>query len=503
MPGRPNLLIVVLDAQRASDFPGGSQAVEGMPFLRGLRRECWVFPRAVSPATWTIPSHASLFTGLYPWEHGTHGKGTLRLPSEVPTLSSMLGREGYRTGIFSANPFLGDDYGLARGFERAAWGSWWEHLLRWPSETPPFMKTQATAGARPVGRDISVDPLRRTLGPLLPRINHHLDRFPFMLDAGGRLALKVRRPATPWGLQISPWIEPTLERWISEGPAETPFFAVLNLLETHEPYFPDPTGLGGLADWWRALSVRQDGVSQFADRWRPSSEEMDRLHTMYRGMVRLMDRRLERVVEALRRSRKWDRTWLVITSDHGQGFGEEGNYFHFHGISEGLVRVPLWVRPADGTGDGRASRGLASLVDVAPTLLQAAGAPSTARFASAVDLGGLLDRDRDGPVYCVDDGLVWDHMFRWVRPSDRVEFDRARVAAYRGRLRVVVAEGGSAPQVDDVDRDPLHPASIRPGSEPMAGEMERAAREVLSRLTRSVSGAMGADERRLRSWGYV
>ncbi|MCI4351653.1 MAG: sulfatase-like hydrolase/transferase, partial [Thermoplasmata archaeon] len=68
-----------MDCVRARDFPGGPEPVTGMPTVEALAKESVQFPRAVSPAPWTIPSHASLFTGLYPWEHGVTMVGEVAL----------------------------------------------------------------------------------------------------------------------------------------------------------------------------------------------------------------------------------------------------------------------------------------------------------------------------------------------------------------------------------------------------------------------------------------
>src|ERR1700693_5078851 len=109
---RPDLLVVVMDCVRASDFPGGTSPVPGMPTAEKLVRESIRFPRAISVAPWTIPSHASLFTGLYPWENGVHMLRELRLDPSVPTLAGMLAKAGYSTFSLSSNGFICPDIGL-------------------------------------------------------------------------------------------------------------------------------------------------------------------------------------------------------------------------------------------------------------------------------------------------------------------------------------------------------------------------------------------------------
>ncbi|MCI4340719.1 MAG: sulfatase-like hydrolase/transferase, partial [Thermoplasmata archaeon] len=129
-PSRPNVLVIVMDCVRAPEFSVGSETLSGMPYCTGLARESIDFRRAVAPASWTIPSHASLFTGLYPWDHRLHSRGAPQLPAGLPDLAASLSASGYRTASFSSNPFVSDLSGLTRGFETAAWGGWWERYAR-------------------------------------------------------------------------------------------------------------------------------------------------------------------------------------------------------------------------------------------------------------------------------------------------------------------------------------------------------------------------------------
>src|SRR5580692_752059 len=127
MPGpdgadRPNLLLVVLDCVRAWDFPGGSNAAGPMPFVDSLRRESVDHPRTSSVAHWTVPAHASMFTGLYPWEHGVHAKGRLKLDAQGEAVGSLLQGAGYHTLSISANGLIAPSLGLVDGIDRSAWG---------------------------------------------------------------------------------------------------------------------------------------------------------------------------------------------------------------------------------------------------------------------------------------------------------------------------------------------------------------------------------------------
>jgi arylsulfatase A-like enzyme len=113
----PNLLLVVLDTVRADHLSTYGYARETSPNLSALAASGVRFEQVVSAAPWTVPSHASLMTGLTPAEHGSHHE-SWRLAPEIPTLAERLRAAGYRTAAVSANPFVGPVSGLDRGFER-------------------------------------------------------------------------------------------------------------------------------------------------------------------------------------------------------------------------------------------------------------------------------------------------------------------------------------------------------------------------------------------------
>ncbi|HZP41105.1 MAG TPA: sulfatase [Candidatus Binatia bacterium] len=121
---RPDVLLVVLDTVRADHLSTYGYARPTAPALDALAAEAVVHRRAVASGTWTPPSHASLFTGLMPSEHGVRyatgvpGEGVYALAPAVPTLAERLRAAGYRTAAFAGNHgFLDPVFGLARGFD--------------------------------------------------------------------------------------------------------------------------------------------------------------------------------------------------------------------------------------------------------------------------------------------------------------------------------------------------------------------------------------------------
>jgi uncharacterized sulfatase len=120
---RPNILLIVLDTQRADRLScywseeERARQVPTSPNLDRLAAESTLFERAIAPAQWTIPSHASLFTGEYPSTHQTV-QADLELSPALPTLAELLKLGGYTTVGFCNNPLVGIlKNGLRRGFD--------------------------------------------------------------------------------------------------------------------------------------------------------------------------------------------------------------------------------------------------------------------------------------------------------------------------------------------------------------------------------------------------
>ncbi len=146
---RPDVLLVVLDCVRSDIFEAEVARPDALPFLHSLRNQVVSFPRAASTASWTIPGHASLFTGLYPWDHGAHCRLGPILTREPETIAEFLQREGYTTGFYSANSYVQPSTGLARGFQETLWGGAREFFLRFAFDPEGRVPRPGGAPAHP------------------------------------------------------------------------------------------------------------------------------------------------------------------------------------------------------------------------------------------------------------------------------------------------------------------------------------------------------------------
>ncbi|HRW08923.1 MAG TPA: sulfatase-like hydrolase/transferase, partial [Caldilineaceae bacterium] len=106
MSARPDIILLVLDTQRADRLSCYGYEKETSPNLDAFAADATLFRHACSPAQWTVPSHSSLFTGLYPSVHGTQQSFSI-LPDSLTPLSERLGGQGYYTAAFCNNPLVG------------------------------------------------------------------------------------------------------------------------------------------------------------------------------------------------------------------------------------------------------------------------------------------------------------------------------------------------------------------------------------------------------------
>ena len=414
-PARPDLVLVVLDTVAAAHTSLHGAPLDTTPTLVALAREGIDWRSAIATAPWTVPSHGSLFTGAPARTAGAHHEH-LSLPADLPTIAEDLAKHGYRTAAFVANPWLARDSGITRGFAHQQ-GAWEISYLE-----------ARFAGWRAA---------RRFLSP------RH--------DKQGR-ELVSRALA-----------------WLSRG-GDEPSFVFLNLLEAHSPYqvVPEP-GRFGVSDP-EALGKR---VREAHSRGAGSLEatgDAEAARLLYAAAVRAADDALGELVAGLRAAGRLERTALLVTSDHGEEFGEHGFVGHGIGLYERALHVPLVLRGPAGTPRGVRIEEPVSLERVRATLLEiGSGAPQPGSLLAPHEVGAAAR-----PIVSEQRRPGWMlALFRKNSDHDLVELDtralRVRVGS-RVLLRETPARGGSPHfAFFDLDADPAEQAPRWP--DPRAAEL--------------------------------
>jgi arylsulfatase A-like enzyme len=393
--GVPDVLLIVLDTVRADAAPAAADAPVSTPVLAQLVADGQIWTHAFSTSAWTVPAHASLFTGLEADEHGS-GWASPALAKRIPTLAEQFAAAGWRTGGFSANPYIGPAYGFDRGFTEFR---------------------QAGLG-RKARRPC---PIR-----MLPALFEPVAAVQLYEDKGG---LAVASDALHF----------------LDDDSRQPAFVFVNLLEAHLPYWPPERWLERVeaADWSHD-DLRTVDLSRFRG-LRPGGErsarELEGIRRLYAASVAHVDELVGHIVGGLARAGRLDRTVLVIVGDHGENLGEHGLLDHQLGVWDSLLRVPLIVRFPPHLAGGVRHDEPVSLADVAPALRALAGLVPA---SSGGPIAGSAARDwiwfrYDRPKSVLDlmhgnglDPAPWDRDLRGVRSADRkwIEASDGRDEAY-------------------------------------------------------------------------
>jgi arylsulfatase A-like enzyme len=291
-PESPNVLVIVVDTLRASHLSGHGYDRPTSPNIDRIARQGVLFEHAFATSSWTAPSHASLLTGLYPSEHGVD----LRRQKEIRflTLGDALRDRGYRTAAFSANLFwFTRTNGFGRGFIRFE----------------DYFQSVEDMAVRPIyGRAIHKAVFRGL----------------------GFEDIPARRRAADINRALLRWIERDRDR---------PFFAMLNYMDTHDPYLPPrpyrsrfstSKNPGGLIN----EHIGRAGLPLTAEQARSEIAAYD-------GGIAYVDDHIGMLVEELRRRGLTEKTVLVITADHGESLGDHGLFTHASSLFTGEIHVPL------------------------------------------------------------------------------------------------------------------------------------------------------------------
>lgn len=428
---RPSIFVIVLDCVSSTAIQRASEQFGPLRAIDSFASASVSFEGATTTSPWTIPAHASLFTGLYPWTHGLHNFGARRLNRNIPTVATFLAANGYRTFSLSANPFISPNTGLTRGFDIVAWGSFADCYLRAIRSALPLNVTMNTQDV-----PLSEDGFAQWMpGRRLP-VNLVLRRFPILWDGATRILAKLlRQNASPRNV-VAPWIEDSLSSILGQVDKDSPVFGFVNLLDAHEPFMGLPVDTAHGLDYFRAFSVREDTESWLRRRWAPSDRDLRELSLLYLSAVKELDVRLSEILATLKRFNRWNESLVILTSDHGQSF--EKNHVLFHGLelTEELLRVPLYVRYPDDSKRGEKAVGQASLVDVLPTVLSEAGVLLDT-LTDGVTLRSLADVERDGPVFSMSDG-VWPAVRQRIPKEVRRRLDTLETVAIAKSQRTMV-----------------------------------------------------------------
>jgi arylsulfatase A-like enzyme len=396
----PSVLLVTVDTLRADHLTCYGYERNTSPHMDEFARRSTRVARAYATAPWTVPTHASIFTGLFPFQHGAHTvevpknakENAAPLSSSQPTLAEVLRRGGYRTAAVVANSvYLAERFGMDRGFETYT--------------------------------------VKREYGVLLNSI---------------------------------------IFKWLRQNGTK-PFFLFVNYIDTHRPYNISPRPNGNLPLPSREnpdllLNSLYDHVMGAAG---PAPRSLVQgVIDQYDTAIANVDQSIGELFAFLKQHGLFEDTMIILTSDHGEYFGEHALVEHSKDVYEQALRVPLIIKlPGQRAG----------VIDQ--------------RVISSVDLAGMIVDKLPAEVKKNADGLfpfrpgnhpvLAENYYTRLRdlrnPLFGTRFNRIRTAFYRDRYKYIRSNDGKN-ELYDLRSDPGEQTNLIDDNEPIAhrcaGELE-------------------------------
>jgi arylsulfatase A-like enzyme len=310
---RPNVVLISLDTLAAPYLGFYGNPAQVSPNLDALLSESFAFRRAFAQYGNTLVSHSSLFSGLYPIHHGRYPFRRERWPP-LRTLVRSLAADGYATIAFTENAYVSSALGFAAGFDRYHEGE--------------------TRRGEGIAHGDAVDTFAKAT------------------------------------------------EWLQASGRDGPFFLFVHSYEVHEPYLLESDAARRLANAITPGDERefpgQESTRMVAEhnrgRRQLSAPDIARLKALHFGEIHYLDQLMPRLFEALDALELGARTLVVVTSDHGDQFGEYQKMGHGKSLHGSVLHVPMAFRWPGVIPPG-ASDAVVQLVDLMPTLLDLMGLP--------------------------------------------------------------------------------------------------------------------------------
>ncbi len=486
---QPDIVLLVLDTQRVDRLSAYGYASKTSPHIDAFAADATLFRQAISPAQWTVPTHASMFTGLYPSAHNTRQSFSV-LPKELPTLAERLSSGGYHTAAFCNNPLVGVvDNGLRRGFRS---------FLNYSGI---FTSRPNQAGA---GRHTLFGRYRQWFKRnLAERIHKFQDAFarsetmlefalttPFMLMVW-QTALSFKGNTTK---SLNDAARLLIQR--KGVKPDQPVFTFINLMGTHMPFHPSRHHIERFAPGFLHDKAAKRYLQRFNSDvlgWlTPIGAKMgERHHAIINGMydaeVATQDEQLGIFFDKLRQAGRFDNTLFVIVADHGEHLGEKHFIGHNVTLYNELTHVPLIIRDPSGTlPQGTTWDNLVSTRRIFHTILAAAGLATDEEQIYSFTNGPARDPD-EGTVFAEAVtpqnvlNIITKHAPELVR---EYRCDQERRAVWHGRHKLILTGKGMVELYNFVeDHEEQHNLAE---SHP---EIVQAQRERLQHFTRTTQAA--------------
>jgi arylsulfatase A-like enzyme len=432
MKKRPNVIIFQMDCVKMDHLSCYGYPVKTTPNIDEAAKDATIFNNMIATSGWTLPTHASLFTGTYPSVHGA-SKEHLYLDGKFPTLAEILRSNGYCTAGFSSVGYVSRETGLDRGFDAFE-----------ESFTKEGMKAR-----------LDKYHLRYKLLRLLSYVSETASR-----DI-------IPGKITNW--KALDWLK-------SRGEATKPFFMFIHYIDAHKPYiykkyynrlfFRDTDKLN------KSIEMSLYGWPEYTLKNRELDKDV--ITTLYDSKIFSIDYCIKEILDHLKKTGEYENTLLIFTADHGEIVTTIFDH-HFY-ITDEVLKIPLIIRYPELFEPGARRDELASTVDILPTIIDALG----------VDRGGglghlhgvsLMRRHEHERYVVAERGKMNDPWLEKMPELKTVEnhppFDCTQKAVRTSRYKYVWSSDGYGEALYDIINDKDETRNIINERADIAGELRQ------------------------------
>jgi arylsulfatase A-like enzyme len=397
----PNIILIIMDTVRADHLSLYGYERDTTPYLRKLAKEATLYTNSIASADMTLPTHASIFTGMYARRHGAHydsWSGSPRgrpLSGKFHTLAEILSENGYATaGVVANIAFLTKTHNLSQGFQYYDYRS--RNLFL--GETSSYY-------------------LRNFLQKVLSK---------YAPTAASDL---IYRRADEINSEVFTLIEKIKQD-------EAPFFFFINYMDAHEPYLPPPPFdsfyPGKMNEKFTRARYRSLEKSVMKLERNITEAERSHLISQYDGGISYIDFQLGQLITRLKKTGKYENSLIIITSDHGETFGERGLVGHGVSVYQDQIYVPLLIKyPHQSTG--KEIDNLVSSVDLMPTILDMLGV----EIPKDVQGTSIIGPDLNPSRFVMSESFPYDGWLDW-----HERFDRIERAIFSGSFKLICSTAG-------------------------------------------------------------
>ena len=374
---RPNILFLFTDQQRADTVHAAGNRTIRTPVMDRLCREGVNFTRAYTPSPVCVSARCSLITGQYAHHTGCYDNG-FPMPEDRPSMMDLLAQAGYQTHGVGKMHFTRDSQAL-RGFEAR--------------DTQEELK----------GRVADDDYLQYVHGQGFEHVHD-------AMGARGEMYYIPQISQFPARLHPTTWVADRSLDFLKRRDRSRPFFLWTSFIHPHPPFSPPtpwnklyrgplmplPKRPGDMEDLWTYYNRHQNRY-----KYRDAGLDDNFLRVMrayYWACVSCIDYNAGRILAALEESGELDNTLILWSSDHGEFLGDY-NCFGKRSFLDAACRIPMLLRYPERFPAGVSEETPASLVDILPTFVNAAGGDIGAVARDGVDLAGLVGQGKPRTVY--------------------------------------------------------------------------------------------------------